>query len=423
MPAPGFPRRRFVRGLSAFGCVIGHSLRAAEAAHAFASFDREVTEFMAARKIPGGALAVVKDRRLVYARGYGWADVVEKVPVAANSLFRIASISKPFTAVAIMQLVERRQLTLDARVTELLPQRAVLAKGASPDPRWAQITVRHCLQHTGGWDRDQSFDPMFRPRVIAAATGTPAPASADAVIRFMLGQPLDFAPGTRYAYSNFGYCVLGRIIEVVAKQPYEKFVQANVLAPCGITAMRLGRTRAAERAEREVRYYAPGDPQGENVFPGPPAQVPWPYGTFHLEAMDAHGGWLASAVDLVRFAAALRDPERCPLLKPESWRQLHAPPPAPVARREDGSLREVFYACGWQVRPQRVGANYWHNGSLPGTATLLVRRSDGLDWAVLFNQRQDGGKLNDGAIDPALHRAAAEVKDWPKEDLFPQFRD
>ena len=58
-----------------------------------------------------------------------------------------------------------------------------------------------------------------------------------------------------------------------------------------------------------------------------------------------------------------------------------------------------------------------------GTATLLVRRWDGLDWAVLFNQRQDGGKLNDSAIDPALHRAAAEVKDWPKEDLFPQFRD
>ena len=90
-----------------------------------------------------------------------------------------------------------------------------------------------------------------------------------------------------------------------------------------------------------------------------------------------------------------------------------------VSRRSAASLRRCSFPCG----SCHVSLRKLSNGSLPGTATLLVRRSDGLDWAVLFNQRQNGGKLNDGAIDPALHRAAAEVKDWPKEDLFPQFRD
>ena len=160
-----------------------------------------------------------------------------------------------------------------------------------------------------------------------------------------------------------------------------------------------------------------------SVFPGMPGKVPWPYGGFNLEAMDAHGGWLASAVDLARFAAALRDAAKCPLLKAETWRELHAAPPAPVSRQPDGSLQATFYACGWSTRPvghPLRGANYWHTGSLPGTYTLLVRRWDGLAWAALFNQRSKDRKL-DGEIDPALHRAADAVKEWPKEDFFARF--
>ena len=151
--------------------------------------------------------------------------------------------------------------------------------------------------------------------------------------------------------------------------------------------------------------------------------VPFPYGGFCLEAMDAHGGWLASAVDLARFAAALDDPAQCPVLKKESLAKMYEPPAAPVSRRDDGTLADSFYACGWSVRP--VGkdgrANYWHTGSLPGTATLLVRRWDGLSWAALFNQRSEDAALPDSAIDGALHRAADAVSEWPAEDLFVRF--
>lgn len=417
-------RRHF---LAASGLAIAStrwSISGAGGDHALASFDREVEGFMTARKVPGGALAVAKDGRLVYARGYGWADVEKQTPVEATSLFRIASISKPFTGVAVLQLVEQGKLTLDTRVVDVLPHKAVIPAGAKADPRWQQVTIRQCLQHTGGWDRDKSFDPMFRSRLISAATTTPPPASADAVIKFMLGQPLDFDPGTRYAYSNFGYCLLGRVIEQLAHKPYEQFVKDSVLAPSGIKAMRLGRTPEAQRAAGEVRYYTPENAMADNVFPGTTLRVPSPYGGFHLEAMDSHGGWLASAVDLARFAVALRDPAKCPLLKPETWKELHAAPPAPVSRNEDGSLKEPFYVCGWSARqvgrpPQ--GANYWHTGSLAGTRTLLVRRWDGLAWAVLFNTRQEIPGLPDTAIDAAMHQAAEAVKEWPKEDLFAKF--
>src|SRR5262249_36305051 len=155
-------------------------------------------------------------------------------------------------------------------------------------------------------------------------------------------------------------------------------------------------------------YYAPKDGLTENIFGEASTKVPWPYGGFHLEAMDAHGGWIASAVDLVRFASALDDPEHSRLLKPESFATLYELPAPPVSRKTDGSPEAYFCGCGWFVRP--VGkdgrANYWHNGSLPGTSSLLVRCHDGLDWAVCFNQRSDDRKLPDDAIDPALHRAA-----------------
>jgi N-acyl-D-amino-acid deacylase len=375
---------------------------------------------MAARRIPGGALAVVKDRRLVYARGYGWADREKQLAASPHSLFRIASISKPITAVAVLKLVEQGKLELDARAFDLVRMEPVPDAGKKPDPRLERITVRQLLQHTGGWDRNQSFDPMFRPKLIARTVGVPPPAGPEAVIRYMRGQPLDFDPGSRYAYSNFGYCVLGRVIEVLSGQSYERFVQEQILAPIGIRNMRIGASLDGRQAPGEVRYYTTDHSEGESVFPNTPAKVPWPYGGFHLEAMDAHGGWIASAVDLARFAAALDQPEQSPLLGPAAFRIMYAPPAAPVSRQDDGALEDRYYACGWMVRTVRTAdkANYWHTGSLPGTATLLVRRWDGLSWAALFNQRSEDKKLPDSAIDAALHRAADSIAEWPERNLF-----
>src|SRR5262249_38601989 len=127
------------------------------------------------------------------------------------------------------------------------------------------------------------------------------------------------------------------------------------------------------------------------------------------------------AVDLARFAAALDSPTST-CLNATSTRLLYEPPAPPVARTTAGVLADHFYACGWDVRPIKNGkSNYWHNGSLPGTYTMLMRRWDGLDWAVLFNQRSDGLNIGDGPIDGAMHRAAQKVEVWPEEDLFDRY--
>jgi CubicO group peptidase (beta-lactamase class C family) len=366
------------------------------------SFDDEMAAFLKKQGAPGGSLAVVKDGRLVCAKGYGLADVDEKKAAAPESLFRIASVSKPVTAVAVLALVQKSRLDLEAKAFALLG----LKPGEKGDPRLAEITVRHLLHHTGGWDRDKSGDPMFQSVEIAEAEGKAPPADAAAIIRAMLGRPLDFDPGTRHAYSNFGYCVLGRILEKVTGESYEAAVKKLVLEPMGITRMRLGRSLLKDRAKDEVRYTQPNSKAARSVF-SDERDVPWPYGGFCIEAMDAHGGWIASAVDLARFASSL-------------GKVLDATSIATMFERPAGLKPTVaYYGCGWMVRPvgDKGGLNTWHSGSLPGTNTLLVRRHDGLTWVALFNQRSKG----DGEIDGALHRAADAVTEWPKEDLFPRY--
>lgn len=379
-------------------------------------FDELLSAFVAETGVRGAALAVTKGSRLVYARGCGLADRDRNIPVEPTSLFRIASLSKPITAVVVLRLVEQGRLSLDESIVPRLGLVDYL------DPRWERITVRHLLQHTGGWDRDLSFDPMFRAVEIAEHLHAPPPAGPAEIIAYMLQQPLDFDPGSRYAYSNFGYCLLGRVIEAVTGLEYGEAVRQQVLAPLGIRAMRLGRTLRA--APGEVRYYAPEAGTAPAVRGDIGREVPHPYGAWNLEAMDAHGGWIASAVELVRFSSAVVDKEHSPLLSADAWEQMLAPPEGPAGHDEEGRVKTVYYGCGWNVR--RVGedgrCNFWHQGALPGTSTLLVCRQDGLSWAVLFNQRLGpGGERLASLIDPRLHQAAEAVSDWPEHDLFSRY--
>jgi CubicO group peptidase (beta-lactamase class C family) len=381
------------------------------------SFDQVISDLMKKHKVPGGAVAVVKDGKLVYARGFGYADVENKVTVAPHALFRIASVSKPITAVAILKLVEAGKLDLTQKVLPLISDLQPPA-GATMDPRWQNITIMNLLQHTGGWDRDRpgGFDPMFRPGVAAAAVGAPAPASAETVIRYMLGQPLDFDPGTRYVYSNFGYTILGRIIERVTGMTYENYVKTAVLAPAGITTMQIGRTRLSLRATNEVKYYQPGSETVNSdlvpsVFPGE-GQVPSIYGGFYLEALDAHGGWLASAVDLARFGVVTDGrPTPADIISPGSI----------IAMTNRNSqvwpTGSVWYGLGWSVRPPPQD-NWWHDGLLPGTSSLLVRAYHGFTWAAVFNARTATLATE---MDQAMWTALAGVSTFPSHDLFSQF--
>ncbi|MBI3823492.1 MAG: beta-lactamase family protein, partial [Planctomycetes bacterium] len=372
-----------------------------------APFDDMMLKFMRDYDVPGAALAVAKDGKLVYARGFGHADNQLGLPVQPGMRFRIASISKPITAAMILRLIELGLLKLDDNPFVILK----IALPDNADPRLKKITIRQLMHHTAGFDRGKSFDPMFRPIVIAKDQNVKPPAKPIDIIHYMNKQKLDFDPGTRYAYSNYGYCILGRVIEKVTKQSYEAAVQKHLFDPIGVKNTQLGHTLTT--AKNEVRYYDANKREANAVLgPNLGKPVPVPYGAWYLEAMDAHGGWISSAPDLVRFGSAFDQPEKCKILKADSIKTMFTAP-------DLGAVKEssVGYGCGWQVRKLgRGNINTWHTDSLDGTETILVRRHDGLCWAVLFNTR----KGLTAKIDPLVHQAADKVKRWPERNLFDQ---
>lgn len=374
---------------------------------AFSGIDSSVVELMRKWGVPGGAVAIARDGRIVYARGFGWADVQRKRPVQPESRFRIASISKPLTAATILRLEEQERLRIDDPVVRYLGEIKPLDARAEVDPRLDRITLLHCLQHTAGFDRTARFDPMFFPGELAKLVRPPADPMT--IIRFMRGCPLDFDPGERYAYSNFGYCLLGRVIEKVTRKSYEESVRELVLIPAGATGMRLGKTREMGRLPDEVRYYDfPGAKKNRSIFYGVRGEFAAPYGLFYLEAMDAHGGWVGSAPDLLRFVAALEGKGTQPILKHETLNRM-------IETRVPTTDKNRYYALGWMIAPVGSDANWYHTGSLPGTWTILVRAHDGLSWSALFNTRPEKWESFSGEADRMMWRAVRSVREWPEE--------
>lgn len=374
-----------------------------------AEFDAWMQKFLADYKIPGASLAIVEDGKLVYSRGFGWADRETKEQVQPESLFRIASVSKPITAAAIFKLIDQKKLKLDDKVLDHLKYEPHFEKDGKFDERWKQITIEHCLSHTGGWDRDKSYDPMFQAIRMAKSMQIELPILPEHIIRFQLGQLLDFAPGERYAYSNFGYSLLGRIIEKVSGQAYEKYVQQEVLKPLGITRARIGGSLLAERAEGEVKYYHIGDGEGTAVV-GPGAgvkKVPIGYGTWRQETLDSHGGWIASAPDLAKFAAAFDETDdnqtRSKLLTIDSVQQMISVyvETAPAAEGRPAK----FYGLGWMTEPapNRRAFIARHGGALPCTAASLMHFPNGVNLAILTNLGQSpDGKFLGRQLEPPL---------------------
>jgi CubicO group peptidase (beta-lactamase class C family) len=372
--------------------VTGHGLSG------LAGFDATVMAFMEERSVTCGSLAVARNGRLVLARGYTWS--ADPVPAAGpTSLFRTASVTKPVTAAAVLRLMQDGRLKPEDRAA------GILGLSTSADPRLADVTVLRLLQHLGGWNRGRSADPMFDDSTIAGALGRRLPIGQEDIVRHVTAHALDQAPGTAFAYSNYGYLLLGRIIERVTGMPYAKYVQDTVLTPLAIRRMRLGRTVLP--AAGEVTYHS--QYKGTTVMDPSGALVAAPYGSFNHENNAFNCGWLASAVDLVRFARVFDGVT--PVLSPASVARAFATP-------ETGPRRTGrYYGCGWHVRPAGGGLVTWHTGSLPGTYTLLVRRFDGLAWAAMFDQRDDPSGERYDDIDAALHETADEVETWPAGDL------
>jgi CubicO group peptidase (beta-lactamase class C family) len=338
-------------------------------------------DFMTKFDAPGLSIAIAKDDRLVFAEAYGFAEKPTEKLTPQHRL-RIASVSKPITSVTIMSLVEQGKLALSKRV---FGKGAVLGTGYGTLPYKQyveEITVEHLLNHTcGGWSNSgPDRDPMFtNPRM-----------DHSELISWTLDNlPIHSVPGTKHAYSNFGYCVLGRIIEKVTGAKYVDYVRDNVLQRCGISAIEIAGNTLADRRPNEAVYYGQG---GENPY------------RMQVARMDAHGGWIATPTDLVRFAVRVDGVAgKADILKPETLRTMTTPSPV-----SNG------YALGWMVNRQN---NWWHNGSLPGTISLMVRTSGGLCWAAMTNTRRPGSQI-DLDLDRLIWNMVGKVTVWPAVDLF-----
>ncbi|MFT2007980.1 serine hydrolase domain-containing protein [Pontibacter sp. 13R65] len=335
--------------------------------HSFPELDQRLTMLMQHHKIPGLSIAITRNEKLVFAKSYGLADQEKKQPVHNGSLFRIASISKPITAIAILRLVQDQKIKLEDRV---FGHGSILGGDFGYPPVRSgvgHITVQHLLDHTSGWANEPN-DPMMTNWSLSQKQ-----IIAEAVQR----RPLKFKPGSTYNYSNLGYCILGRVIEKVSGRAYEEFVKAEVFAPAGIGGMVIGGSRTAQRLADEVTYY----------------QQEWNPYSIDIRRMDAHGGWLATASDLMRLMVHIdRNHDQPDLI-------------------ESGLLNKFYF-----------GSSSWcHSGSLPGSSAFITRLNDEYSFVLLANTRRNTDATHFFKEFYYAAKARIEAKsEWTKADLFYQ---
>ncbi len=382
------------------------------------AFDAEMTALMKKWNMPGGSLVVAKDGRLLLAHGYGVANRETGELVQPTHLFRLASLAKTITAVAILQLVENGRLGLDDKVLPILGEIGPRPEVIS-DPRVHNITIRQLLQHSAGFDEAVRGDPLVMPRIAAAAgrQGGPFPPTCQTVLRDTLELRLQFAPGTRYAYSNLGYCILGRVVERITGTTFEHYVREKILGQVGANGMRLSRT--LESGDGEVAYYDYARAPLVLAVPGyGRTMTSRPYGMVPFEALDSVVGWSGTPVDYLRFVLAIDGQRGRPLLSKATFRtQLDSH--LPIKKEGD----TILYGLGMYVRSVSNLTYWWHDGSQPGTISLYVRRSDGYSWVVVFNSRPANAKIIEflDEVGGVLWKATDKVRSWPNGDLFPKF--
>jgi len=295
----------------------------------FAPIDKVVIGFMDTIDATSASLSVAHNGKVVYSRAFGWSDENKKEPTTTDSTFRIASNTKPITAALVHELFRQRTLSPSTGVFEYLAISPYNNKPA--EAGLSSITIEHLLAHRGGWDKTKNFDPMYRLETIKKEIKTDSLTKKD-IAEYMFAQPLDFQPDTKRAYSNFGYLLLGLIIEKATKMTYEKAVETAICSRLKIEDIQLSRTDSSKRADAEVFY-----PNESGL---------------EIPLRDSVGGLSASSSSLCVFLDR--------------------------------------YWMNGERRERKENRFYYHFGSHPNSTTsLMEQRDDGIDYVVLFNSRRN----------------------------------
>jgi D-alanyl-D-alanine carboxypeptidase len=321
-----------------------------------AAVDSKVTAFMSTYNIPGASLAVTKNGKLVYIKGFGKANTTTGEAVKPTHRFRLASVSKTYTGVAIMKLIQDGKLTIDQKV---FGTGGVLGTDYGTPPYNANllnITVRNLLQHTAGaWGAASGGDVIDQ---------NPTYNYKELFDWIINTRPNPKAPGTVFDYTNVGYNLLGRIIEKLSGKTYINYIKEDILSPIGATQTDIAGRTEADQKSNEVKYYGQGT-DAQYVY------------TIAFPRRDADGGIITTASDLLRLVTATDGFTTRPDILNNSSITTYTTPSA------------VFpgYACGigiWSA--EKVWFDY---GSLPGTRTGFMRHDNGMCAAILLNSRVD----------------------------------
>lgn len=333
--------------------------------------DSEIERFIGRWNIKGLSLAVTRNDSLLYAKGYGWADVEAGKKMTPTNIMRMASASKLVTAIAVMRLVEDGKLRLDSKVfgpDGILNDTAYT--NAIKDRRLFDITVDHLLQHKGGFGMGAG-DPMFNTKDIISAKRLTAPPTNEELTSIVLGRKIAFTPGQGFRYSNFGYMLLSLVIERVTGESYWDFVTENVLHPAGCYRFRPATNYYADRSEDEVHYYGP-DTVAVEEYNGSGRMVERVYGGSNVNGLMGAGGWCASASDLARLVAATdKYPHVSNIISNESIDSLTA------------YAKEGRVSRGWSEIDEH--GKWRRTGTLSSTHTLIERFPNGECWVMITN--------------------------------------
>jgi D-alanyl-D-alanine carboxypeptidase len=314
----------------------------------------------ALREIPaaGFSIAVVRRGQTVLAKGYGYADLAERVPASANTIYRLASVTKQFTAAAILHLAEEGKLSLEDRISDYLPD--------YPDPG-RRITIRNLLSHTSGLS-DVAILPILEE---AGGVGY----TRDEIIDLVASQPLDFEPGTGHSYSNVGFMLAGVVIERVTGSTYAHYLTNEVLRPLGLSQTSFCPDEQP-RADRWAHGYdlQHGTWHRALRLGRAPAFVdPAP---INMEVVSSAGALCSTVTDLARWPGLLRS-----FLDPASFREMSEP-----TVLADGT--KVPYGLGLQIREFGAHSALSHGGVVTGFISVVADfPEDDLTVAMLVNSR------------------------------------
>ena len=329
--------------------------RRAKLASGYGEVDRIFKEFAERSHVPGAAWGIVVDGELAHAGVYGVRDTSSRAPVDRDTVFRIASMTKSFTAMSILKLRDEGKLSLDDAAEQYVPELKTLKYPTSDSPR---ITVRHLLSHSEGFPEDNPW-------------GDRQLADSDEQLSAMIraGIPFSNAPGIAYEYSNFGFAILGRVVSTVAGESYENYVTTNILRPLGMTATTL------HPAKVPSSRLALGYRWEDNRWKDEPQLA---HGSF-----GAMGGMLTSVTDLSKYVAAFlsawppRDGAETLPIRRSSLREMQQswrPSGARVIRDPSGAtqLNVGSYAFGLNVTQTcDFRTMVAHGGGLPGFGSTM----------------------------------------------------